>query len=160
MRSIRTDDAHVEYTPIGHSTSLAARMQTLAPTGSIVITEHTQKLAAGYFELEALGPARIKGVSEPVNVYEVTGIGPLRTRLERSASRGLSKFVGRQAEIEQLARALELARGGHGQIVAAMAEAGVGKSRLFHDSSCARRATRWCSRRFRFRTAKRRHICR
>jgi class 3 adenylate cyclase/tetratricopeptide (TPR) repeat protein len=133
VRSIRTDDAHVEYTPIGHSTSLAARMQTLAPTGSIVITEHTQKLTAGYFELKALGPARIKGVSDPINVYEVIGTGPLRTRLQVSQSRGLTKFVGRVGEMEQLAQALVLARDGHGQIVAAIAEAGVGKSRLFHE---------------------------
>ncbi|HEY6417883.1 MAG TPA: adenylate/guanylate cyclase domain-containing protein [Candidatus Binataceae bacterium] len=133
VRSIRTDDAHTEYTPIGHSTSLAARMQTLAPTGSIVVTEHTQKLVQGYFELRALGPARVKGVSDPVNVYEVIGLGPLRTRLQRSAARGLSKFVGRRAEIEQLGHALELSRAGHGQIVAAMADAGVGKSRLFHE---------------------------
>jgi class 3 adenylate cyclase/tetratricopeptide (TPR) repeat protein len=140
VRSIRTDDAHTEYTPIGHSMSLAARMQTLAPTGSIVITEQTQKLTAGYFELKALGPARIKGVSDPINVYEVLGIGPLRTRLQMSASRGLSKFVGRRAELEQLDKALELARGGHGQIVAAMAEAGVGKSRLFHEFKMRRQA--------------------
>ena len=133
VRSIRTDDAHTEYTPIGHSTSLAARMQTLAPTGSIVVTEQTQKLTAGYFELKALGPARVKGVSDPINVYEVLGIGPLRSRLQRSESRGLSKFVGRQAEMEELGRALDRARDGHGQIVAAMAEAGVGKSRLFHE---------------------------
>ncbi len=133
VRSIRTDDAHTEYTPIGHSMSLAARMQTLAPTGSIVITEQTQKLTAGYFDLKPLGPARIKGVTDPINVYEVLGIGPLKTRLQMSASRGLSKFVGRHAELEQLDRALELARGGHGQIVAAMAEAGVGKSRLFYE---------------------------
>ncbi len=71
VRSIRTDDAHTEYTPIGHSMSLAARMQTLAPTGSIVITEHTQKLTAGYFDLKPLGPARIKGVTDPINVFEV-----------------------------------------------------------------------------------------
>jgi class 3 adenylate cyclase/tetratricopeptide (TPR) repeat protein len=133
VRSIRTDDAHTEYTPIGHSMSLAARMQTLAPTGSIVITEQTQKLTAGYFDLKPLGPARIKGVSDPINVYEVIGIGPLRTRLQMSASRGLTKFVGRHAELDQLDKALELARGGRGQIVAAMAEAGVGKSRLFHE---------------------------
>src|SRR5271170_5361782 len=133
VRSIRTDDAHTEYTPIGHSMSLAARMQTLAPTGSIVITEQTQKLTAGYFDLKPLGAARIKGVSDPINVYEVIGIGPLRTRLQMSASRGLTKFVGRHAELDQLDKALELARGGHGQIVAAMAEAGVGKSRLFHE---------------------------
>ncbi|HYL60446.1 MAG TPA: adenylate/guanylate cyclase domain-containing protein, partial [Candidatus Acidoferrales bacterium] len=133
VQSIRTDDAHTEYTPIGHSTSLAARMQTLAPTGSIVVTEQTQKLVAGYFDLKALGPARVKGVSEPIDVYEVLGVGPLRSRLQRSESRGLSKFVGRVAEMEELGRALGRARDGHGQIVAAMAEAGVGKSRLFHE---------------------------
>jgi class 3 adenylate cyclase/tetratricopeptide (TPR) repeat protein len=140
VRSIRTDDAHTEYTPIGHSMSLAARMQTLAPTGSIVITEQTQKLTAGYFDLKPLGPARIKGVSDLINVYEVMGIGPLRTRLQMSASRGLSKFVGRRAELEQLDNALELTRSGHGQIVAAMAEAGVGKSRLFYEFKMRRQA--------------------
>jgi class 3 adenylate cyclase/tetratricopeptide (TPR) repeat protein len=140
VRSIRTDDAHTEYTPIGHAMSLAARMQTLAPTGSIVITEHTQKLTAGYFDLKPLGPVRIKGVTDPINVYEVIGIGPLRTRLQMSASRGLSKFVGRRAELDQLDHALELARGGHGQIVAAMAEAGVGKSRLFHEFKLRRQS--------------------
>ena len=133
VRSIRTDDAHTEYTPLGHAMSLAARMQTLASTGSIVITEQTQKLTAGYFDLKPLGATRIKGVSDPINVYEVTGIGSLRTRLQMSASRGLSKFVGRRAELDQLDNALKLARGGHGQIVAAMAEAGVGKSRLFYE---------------------------
>ncbi len=140
VRSIRTDDAHTEYTPIGHSMSLAARMQTLAPTGSIVITEQTQKLTAGYFDLKPLGAARIKGVSDPINVYEVIAIGPLRTRLQMSASRGLSKFVGRRAELEQLDKALELARSGHGQIVAAMAEAGVGKSRLFYEFKMRRQS--------------------
>jgi len=140
VRSIRTDDAHTEYTPIGHSMSLAARMQTLAPTGSIVITEQTQKLTSGYFDLKPLGATRIKGVTDPINVYEVMGIGPLRTRLQMSASRGLSKFVGRRAELEQLDKALELARGGHGQIVAAMAEAGVGKSRLFYEFKMRRQS--------------------
>ncbi|MFZ0889772.1 MAG: adenylate/guanylate cyclase domain-containing protein [Candidatus Binataceae bacterium] len=133
VRSIKTGDAHTEYTPIGHSISLASRLQALAAPGSIAISENVRELVEGYFVLKALGPARIKGVSEPVNVHEVTGLGPLRTRLQRSASRGLSKFVGRQAEMEAMKRALELTKAGHGQIVAAMAEAGVGKSRLFHE---------------------------
>jgi class 3 adenylate cyclase/tetratricopeptide (TPR) repeat protein len=133
VRTLRTGDEHAEYTPIGHATSLAARMQTLAPTGSIVVTEQLHKLVQGYFEMRALGPARVKGVTEPVGVFEVIGLGPLRTRLQRSASRGLSKFVGRHAEIEQLKRALALARDGHGQVVAAVADAGVGKSRLFYE---------------------------
>jgi class 3 adenylate cyclase/tetratricopeptide (TPR) repeat protein len=133
VRTLKTGDAHAEYTPIGHATGLAARMQTLAPTGSIVVTDALHNLVQGYFEMRGLGPARIKGVSEPVGVYEVVGLGALRTRLQRSASRGLTKFVGRRAEIEQLKRALRLARGGHGQLVAAVADAGVGKSRLFHE---------------------------
>jgi len=133
VRSIKTGDAHTEYTPIGHSTSLASRMQTLAPTGSIAVTETTQKLCAGYFAFKALGPARVKGVTEPVNVFEVTGLGPLRTRLQRAAGRGLTKFVGREREMEALRHAATLARDGHGQIAAAMAEAGTGKSRLFFE---------------------------
>src|SRR5208282_3086539 len=102
-------------------------------TGSIVASEATRKFCEGYFTLKPLGPTRVKGVSEPVNVYEVTGLGPLRTRLQRSAGRGLSKFVGRQAEMDALKRAAEQARAGRGQIVAAMAEAGVGKSRLIFE---------------------------
>ncbi len=133
IRSIRTDAAHTEYTPIGHSMSLAARMQTLAPSGAIVIADETRKLVTGYFTLNSLGPARVKGASEPIEVFEVTGLGALRTRLQRSASRGLSRFVGRAAELAQMKRIAELARGGHGQLVAAVAEAGVGKSRLFHE---------------------------
>src|SRR6202171_2088145 len=125
VRSIKTGDAHTEYTPIGHSTSLASRMQTLAPTGSIAVTETTQKFCAGYFSFKALGPTRVKGVTEPVNVFEVTGLGPLRTRLQRAAGRGLTKFVGRQREINAMKHAAEQARAGHGQIVAAIAEAGV-----------------------------------
>jgi class 3 adenylate cyclase len=133
VRSIRTGEAHAEYTPIGHSTSLAARMQVLAPIGSIAISEATRKLVEGYFALKPLGPTRIKGVSEPVNVYEVTGLGPLRTRLQRAAGRGLTKFIGREREMEALSHAAELTQQGHGQIFAAVAEPGVGKSRLLYE---------------------------
>ena len=133
VRSIATGDGQVEYTPIGHTTNLASRLQSLARTGTVAISEQTRRLVEGYFELKPLGPTRVKGVSEPVNVYEVIGLGPLRTRLQRSAGRGLSKFVGRQAEMESLRRAADQAKTGRGQIVAAMAEAGVGKSRLFFE---------------------------
>src|SRR5208282_4918795 len=102
-------------------------------TGSIVASEATRKFCEGYFTLKPLGPTRLKGVSEPVNDYEVTGLWPLRTRLQRSAGRGLSKFVGRQAEMDALKRAAEQAKAGRGQIVAAMAEGGVGKSRLLFE---------------------------
>jgi class 3 adenylate cyclase len=101
VRSITTGDGHAEYTPIGHSTGLAARMQTLAPIGSIAATQETQKLCEGYFTFKSLGPTTVKGVSEPLTVLEVTGLGPLRTRLEVAARRGLTKFVGRQSELKQ-----------------------------------------------------------
>jgi class 3 adenylate cyclase/predicted ATPase len=133
LRSIRKDDLHTEYTPIGHSTSLAARMESLATPGSIVVSEYIYKLTEGYFEFKALGAAQVKGVSEPVPIYEVVGVGPLRTRLQLAARRGLARFVGRQNEVAQMRRALEQTTGGQGQIVAAMGEPGVGKSRLFHE---------------------------
>jgi class 3 adenylate cyclase len=133
VRSIQTSQGQAEYTPIGHSTSLAARMQVLAPIGSIAATDVTRKLCEGYFTFEALGPTVVKGVTEPINVYEVTGLGPLRTRLQRAAGRGLTKFVGREREMESLRHAAALAREGRGQIVAAMADPGVGKSRLFYE---------------------------
>jgi len=133
VRSITTGEGHTEYTPIGHTVNLASRMQVLAPTGSIAISEQTRRFVEGYFELKPLGPTRVKGVTEPVNVYEVAGLGPLRTRLQRSAGRGLVKFVGRQREMEAMKHAADLAKAGHGQIVAAMAEAGVGKSRLIFE---------------------------
>jgi adenylate cyclase len=132
-RSIRTGEAHTEYAPVGHTANLAARVQAVAATGSIAVSETTRKLCEGYFSLRPLGPTRVKGVSEPLNVYEVTGLGALRTRLQRAASRGYTKFVGREREMEALRHAAEQASAGRGQIVAAMAEPGVGKSRLFFE---------------------------
>jgi len=108
-------------------------MEKLATPGAIVVSESTYKLTEGYFEFKALGAAQVKGVSEPVHIYEVLGVGPLRTRLQVAARRGLARFVGRQNELEQMRQALESAKAGHGQILAAMGEPGVGKSRLFHE---------------------------
>jgi class 3 adenylate cyclase/uncharacterized protein YcbX len=133
VRAIATGAGQVEYTPIGHTTNLASRLQGIARSGSIVVSGATRRLCEGYFTLNALGATRVKGVNEPVSVYEVTGLGPLRTRLQRSAGRGLTKFVGRERQMEALTRAAEQARSGHGQIAAAMAEAGTGKSRLFFE---------------------------
>ena len=142
VRSIATGEGHTEYTPIGHTTNLASRMQALAPTGSIAINEQTRKFVEGYFQLKPLGATKVKGVTEPVNVYEVTGLGPLRSRLERAAGRGFTKFVGRQREMDAMKAAAEQAKAGHGQIVATVAEAGVGKSRLLFEFK-ATSATGW-----------------
>ena len=133
VRAIQTAAGHAEYTPIGHTNNLASRMQTVAATGTIAATEDTRKLCEGYFTFRSIGPTRVKGVSEAVNVHEVTGLGPLRTRLQASAQRGLSTFVGREAELAQMKHALDLAKSGKGQILAAVGEAGVGKSRLLFE---------------------------
>ncbi len=132
MRMVETG-GRVEYTPVGHVANLAARMQSVAPAGGIVISEETRRLSEGYFELRGLGPTEVKGISEPINVYEVVGAGPLRGHFELATRRGLTKFVGREREVAEMKRALELARSGHGQIVAAVAEAGTGKSRLVYE---------------------------
>jgi class 3 adenylate cyclase len=133
VRSIRKDDLHADYVPVGHSTNLAARMEQLAAPGSILVSAYTQRLTDGYFAFKDLGPTQIKGVEEPLHIYEVLGVGTLRTRLQVSATRGLTRFVGRQREMEQLQRALEQAQAGRGQIVGVMGEPGLGKSRLVYE---------------------------
>jgi class 3 adenylate cyclase/tetratricopeptide (TPR) repeat protein len=133
VRTLATADGHAEYTPIGHTANLASRMQAISPSGSISITEQTRRLVEGFFQVKSLGPTRIKGLTEPIKVYEVTGLGSLRTRFQRATGRGLTKFVGREREMGTLKHAAEMARQGHGQIVAAMAEPGVGKSRLYFE---------------------------
>jgi class 3 adenylate cyclase/tetratricopeptide (TPR) repeat protein len=132
VRTLETGE-HSEYTPIGLTAHLAARLQTVAPPGSVAVSRTMQRLCEGYFTFRGLGPTAVKGIGEPVEVYEVTGVGPLRTHFELSARRGLTRFVGREHELTELKRALELARSGHGQIVAVVAEAGTGKSRLVYE---------------------------
>src|SRR3984893_6386712 len=132
VRTIETG-GHTEYTPVGHVTNLAARMQTAAPSGSIAASEATQRLCEGYFEFRALGPTAVKGLKQPVEVYEVVRIGPLRTYFQLAARRGLTRFVGRVREMRALAGALDQAKMGHGQTVAAVGEAGAAKSRLMYE---------------------------
>jgi class 3 adenylate cyclase/tetratricopeptide (TPR) repeat protein len=132
VRTIETG-GHTEYTPVGHVANLAARMQTAAPAGSIAASEATQRLCEGYFEFRTLGPTEVKGLNAPVEVYEVVRAGPLRTHFQLSTRRGLTRFVGREREMAAMAGALEQARAGHGQIVAAVGEAGAGKSRLMYE---------------------------
>jgi class 3 adenylate cyclase/tetratricopeptide (TPR) repeat protein len=133
LRSIRKDDLRVDYTPIGHATNLAARLQALAPPGGVLASESTFRLAEGFVEFRAAGAVSAKGVRDPVQTYEVVGVGPLRTKLERAARRGLSPFTGRDTELGQLQRTLGQALAGHGQVVALLGEPGIGKSRLFRE---------------------------
>ena len=130
MRSIGSD-LRMDYTAVGQTTHLAARMEQMALPGTILITPQVLALAEGYVQVNPLGPMPIKGVREPMEVYEVTGAGPARTRLQAAAAHGLTHFIGRKTELETLQRALMQAGTGHGQIVAVVGEPGVGKSRLF-----------------------------
>jgi predicted ATPase len=132
IREILTG-GHPEYTPIGHTANLAARLQTIARPGSIAISEQTRLLVEGYFELQPLGPMEVKGLSAPVETYDVIGPGPLQGHFQVAVKRGLATFVGRQREMEEIARALELVRMGQGQILAVIGEPGVGKSRLLYE---------------------------
>jgi hypothetical protein len=133
VRSIATGEEHTEYTPIGHTTNLASRMQAVAPVGSIAVTDTARNWCEGFFAFKSLGPTRLRGMATPIEVHEVTGLGPLRTRLQRAVGRGLTKFVGRETELRQMKHAAELASNGHGQIVAAIGDPGVGKSRLLYE---------------------------
>jgi predicted ATPase/class 3 adenylate cyclase len=123
-------DLHVDYTAVGQTTHVAARMEQIADSGAILLTSQTRTLAEGFVEVKSLGPVPVKGLSQPVEVYQLTGVGAARSRLQALATRGLTKFVGRTAEIAELQEALGLARRGRGQVVAVVGEPGVGKSRL------------------------------
>src|SRR5262249_11113950 len=118
------------YTALGHTASLAARMEQIAEPGKTYVSEHTAALADGFVRLQDLGRLTLKGVREPVRVYELHDIGKLRTRLEVSRARGFSCFVGRTDEMAVLEAALARAIGGTGQVVGVVAHPGLGKSRL------------------------------
>ncbi len=108
-------------------------MEQMATPGSILVTAYTHKLTDGYFAFKALGQTQIKGMEEPLAVYEVVDVGLLKTRLQVVARRGLTRFVGRKSELEQMQQALTQAKTGHGQIVGTMGEPGLGKSRLLYE---------------------------
>jgi class 3 adenylate cyclase len=137
------NDLRTDYTAVGQTTHLAARMEQLASPGTILLTPWTLELVEGYVTVKTLGPVPVKGLAEPVEIWEVTGAGPARTRLQASAGRGLTRFVGRDAELEQLRRAQQLAGAGRGQVAAIVGEAGVGKSRLVYELTHSHRLHGW-----------------
>ena len=124
-------DLHMDYTAVGQTTHLAARMEQLAAPGSILLSAETLRLVEGFVQVTSLGPVPVKGLAAPVETFEVVGSAPARRRFEATAARGLTRFVGRETELAALGRALEGAGAGHGQVVAPVGEPGVGKSRLF-----------------------------
>jgi class 3 adenylate cyclase/tetratricopeptide (TPR) repeat protein len=137
------NDLHMDYTAVGETTHLAARMEQAARPGTVLIAPTTLDLVEGFVAVKSLGAVPVKGRSEPVEIYELSGIGPARTRLQVAARRGLTRFVGRDAEIEVLRRSLERAGAGRGQAVAIVGEAGVGKSRLVWEFTRSHRAHGW-----------------
>jgi class 3 adenylate cyclase/tetratricopeptide (TPR) repeat protein len=137
------NDLKMDYTAVGQTVHLASRMEQMATPGSVLMTPDALRLAEGYVQVKSLGPVSVKGLTEPVEVYEVTGVGLARSRLQAAAARGLTRFVGRDAETEQLRKALEQARGDHGQVVGVVGEPGLGKSRLFFEFIHSHRTQGW-----------------
>ena len=132
VRSLGSD-LHVNYSAQGETMHLAARMEQMAIPGTILISSHTFQLADGYVATKSLGSMLVKGLATPVEAFELLGANALRSRLQANATRGLTRFVGRRNEIEQLRQTLQLAQAGHGQVVAVVGEPGVGKSRLIRE---------------------------
>jgi class 3 adenylate cyclase/tetratricopeptide (TPR) repeat protein len=127
------NDLHMDYSAIGQTTHLAARMEQLAPPGSIRLTAETRRVAQGFMEVKPLGLVPIKGLTAPVEVFELISATAVRRRLQATAARGLTRFVGRQTELDVLRQALARAEAGQGQVVAVVGEPGVGKSRLVYE---------------------------
>ena len=142
VRSIG-NDLHMDYTAIGETTHLAARMEQMATPGSTLTTGRTARLAGGYVELTPLGSQMVKGLGAPVEVFAVTGPGPVRTSLQAAIGRGLTRFVARAAELDLLDRALGHAQAGRAQVVGIVGQPGVGKSRLAHELIASDRTRGW-----------------
>jgi class 3 adenylate cyclase/predicted ATPase len=137
------NDLHMDYSAVGQTTHLAARMEQLAMPGTIRLTATTLQLVEGLVRVEPLGPIPVKGMTAPVEVFELLGASALRRRLQAAAARGLTRFVGREAEIAALRQMLDQASAGHGQVVAVVGEAGVGKSRMVYECVHAHYTQGW-----------------
>jgi class 3 adenylate cyclase/tetratricopeptide (TPR) repeat protein len=137
------NDLHMDYSAVGETTVLAARMEQTATPGSIRLTPSTLGLVEGLVRVQALGPVPVKGLVEPVELFELVGVTALRRRFQAAAVRGLTRFVGRQHELDALHQTLAQAEGGHGQVVALVGEAGVGKSRLAYEFVHAPQTQGW-----------------
>src|SRR5262249_14449310 len=137
------NDLHMDYSAVGQTTHLAARMEQLATPESIRLTATTLRLVEGLVRVTALGPIPVRGLAEPVEMFELVGASGIRRRLQAAVARGLTRFVGRETEIDTLQQALARAGAGHGQVVAVVGEAGVGKSRLAYEFVHAHRTQGW-----------------
>ena len=128
------DDLRMDYTAVGDTTNLAARLEKAASPDGILISDTTRRLVSGYFELEDGGEVEVKGKSEPVRVFEVLAELEVSGRIEAAtAVAGLTPLCGREGELGALRAAFESASEGHGKVVFVVGEAGIGKSRLLHE---------------------------
>ena len=137
------NDLSMDYDVVGMTAHLASRMEQLALPGTIRLTPNTLRLAEGFVEVESLGPVPVKGVEQPIELFDLTGASAARTRLLASAGRGLTRFVGRDQEVAILYEALERAGTNHGELVAIVGEAGVGKSRICYEFLRSHRLEDW-----------------
>jgi AAA ATPase domain/Adenylate and Guanylate cyclase catalytic domain len=137
------NDLHMDYSAVGQTTHLAARMEQLASPGSTLLTGETLRLVEGLVQVKALGLVPIKGLDGPVDVFELVGASALRGRFQTRVAGGLTRFVGRDPELATLHRTLERAAAGHGQVVAVVGEPGVGKSRLVYEFIHAHETRGW-----------------
>jgi class 3 adenylate cyclase len=127
------DNLRMDYTAVGDTTHLAARLQQLAEPGTILVSQVTSRQVRGYVNLESVGPPQVKGIAEPVPAHKVLGLGPRRSPLEGLGERPLAQFVGRQRELADLHELLAQVEGGQGQVAGIVGEPGVGKSRLLYE---------------------------
>ena len=130
VRSI-ANDLHMDYSAVGQMTHLAARMEQTALPGTVQLTAETARLAEGFIEVASLGPIALKGLAAPMEVLLLVGTGFATRRFQVTEARGLTRFVGREFEVDTLSAALREARAGRGRVVAVVGEPGVGKSRLY-----------------------------
>ena len=142
VRSVGSD-LRMDYTAVGQTTHLAARMEQLAEPGFILATAHTVRLVEGSVQATSQGRVAVRGLETAVEVYTIADSGTVRSPLAAAVSRGLTRLVGRQAELAQLAVAGQSAARGHGQVVGLVGDPGVGKSRLFHECTRADRLPGW-----------------
>jgi class 3 adenylate cyclase/tetratricopeptide (TPR) repeat protein len=137
------NDLRTDYTAVGQTTHLAARMEQMAEPGSILITADTLRLVEGYVQATSLGQLPVRGLDTPVDVYAITGPGTVRSPLAASAVRGLTSFVGRESELTQLEHAKQAVMEGHGRVVGLVGDPGIGKSRLLYEFTLPERMSGW-----------------
>ena len=127
------DDLRMDYTAVGDTTNLAARMESAARPGRILVSKHTHKISRDFFEFEAMGNVEVKGKREPQAAYELIKTGVIETRIKAAVARGLTKFIGRKNSMAALNAPYQSVKAGSGQVVGIVGEAGVGKSRLVYE---------------------------